>query len=128
MKPPKSPKVDYFKLKKHCPYCHKTDIKLMTQEEFYGQDYGRGKLYVCQNCSARVGCHKGTDMPMGSLSDEELRKLRSEIHKIIDPQWETREERKKLYAKLGEKYGAPFHIGFLNNERARFILYDLKNL
>jgi zinc-finger-containing domain len=122
----KKPKVDYFKLKKRCPYCHKSNIKLMTQLEFYGKDYGNGKLHVCQNCYARVGCHKGTDMPMGPLSNEELRQLRMEIHKIIDFYWETKEERKKVYSELGKRYGTPFHIGFLKNERARFILYDLK--
>ena len=118
-------KPDYFKLKKRCPYCHKSHIKLMTQIEFWKKDFDGGKLYVCQNCEARVGCHKGTDMPMGPLSDEECRQLRMEIHKIIDSKWSTKEQRQKVYEELAIKYGKPFHIGWLDKNRARFIYYDL---
>ena len=120
-------KVTQYELRKSCPYCHKSDIKLMTQTEFYGREYSGAKLYVCQGCKARVGCHKGTEIAMGPLSDEELRGLRMQIHNIIDKQWETKRERTGLYRKLSERYDMqPFHVGFLNNEKARYVLYDLK--
>jgi len=119
--------IQHYNLKKHCPYCHGVNIKLMTQTEFYGREYNGTKMYVCQNCQARVGCHKGTNIPMGSLANDELRKLRYKIHKIIDKKWDTKEERKEIYSHLAEKYGSPFHIGFLKNQQARWVLYDLQN-
>jgi hypothetical protein len=119
--------IQHYNLRKHCPYCRSTNIKLMTQTQFYGREYNGAKMYVCQKCNARAGCHKGTDIPMGCLADDELRKMRTAIHKIIDDMWSTKEERKELYAKLSNKYGDKFHVGFLNNDRANWVLYDLQN-
>jgi len=119
--------IQHYNLRKNCQYCHKNNIKLVTQTEFYGREYNGAKLYVCQNCGARAGCHKGTDIPLGCLADDELRKLRKEIHDIIDTKWKTKDERKKVYSDLADKYGSPFHVGFLKNEDARYILYDLRD-
>jgi hypothetical protein len=119
--------IQHYNLRKNCQYCHSNNIKIMTQTEFYGREYNGAKMYVCQKCGARAGCHKGTEIPLGCLADDELRKLRKEIHDIIDTMWKTREERTILYKKLSEKYGDKFHVGFLKNEQARWVLYDLQN-
>lgn len=121
-------KIQHYNLNKNCPYCHKSDIRLMSHLEFYGKEFKKnGKLYVCQNCQARVGCHPNTEIPLGQLSDEELRGLRIKIHDIIDKYWNDKTGRDIVYKKLIGRYGNPFHVGFLDNERARYILMDLKN-
>ena len=96
----------------------------MTKAEVFGCKSGE-KMFVCQNCDARTGCHKGTDKALGCLADEELRKLRQAIHARIDGAWDDPRSRQALYKELGKRYGAPFHVGFMNNEKARWVLYDL---
>lgn len=48
------------------------------------------KFYQCQNCNARVGCHKGTTRPLGNLANETLRMKRKETHQIFDSFWRER--------------------------------------
>lgn len=122
-------KIQHYILRKHCPYCRSSDIKLMTQTEFYGREYSGAKMYVCQKCRARVGCHKGTEIPLGPLADSELIELRKKIHAIIDTQWKNPTERSEMYHKLAEEFGMEknkFHVGFLKNEQARWVLYKLE--
>lgn len=47
-------------------------------------------FYQCQNCNARVGCHKGTTRPLGNLANEALRMKRKETHQIFDSFWRER--------------------------------------
>src|SRR5574337_856173 len=52
-----------------CRYC-KGEVKLVNNAEFYkGREYGWPLAYYCSSCGARVGCHPGTDIPLGSLAD-----------------------------------------------------------
>lgn len=44
-------------------------------------------LWVCAACDARVGCHKSTMTPKGSLAKAELRRLREDCHRLFDPYW-----------------------------------------
>ena len=48
------------------------------------------RVYQCQNCNARVGCHKGTTRPLGNLANETLRMKRKETHQIFDSFWRER--------------------------------------
>ena len=45
-------------------------------------------LYQCQNCNARVGCHKGTTRPLGDVANEILRLKRIEAHQVFDAYWQ----------------------------------------
>lgn len=121
-------KIDKFTLPKKCPYCKSQDIQLMTITDFYKGNFKKeGYLYVCLNCKARVGCHKGTTEPLGCLADDELRKMKIEIHSIIDQLWGSKNERKSIYNVLGNRYGHPFHVGYLDNNKASLVLADLKH-
>lgn len=53
-------------------------------------DIEQEKFYQCQNCNARVGCHKGTTRPLGNLANETLRMKRKETHQIFDSFWRER--------------------------------------
>ena len=56
-----------------CRYCGGV-IRLVSAETVYGASVERlgkqnEKIYQCQNCGARVGCHKGTDRPLGNVAN-----------------------------------------------------------
>ena len=57
-----------------CRYCGGI-IRLVPAADVYGSSTERlgmqnEYLYQCQNCNARVGCHKGTTRPLGDVANE----------------------------------------------------------
>lgn len=88
--PPPFPYIDYgivlqilhpIEPPQACPYCHSSVSierleRLQTVWPFY---------YVCQNedCRARVGCHRGTPIPLGQLATYATRKARRDNKAIF---------------------------------------------
>ena len=77
-----------------CRYCGGI-IRLVPAADVYGSSTERlgmqnEYLYQCQNCNARVGCHKGTTRPLGNLANETLRLKRKETHQVFDSFWKER--------------------------------------
>ena len=65
-------------------------------------------IYQCQNCNARVGCHRGTTRPLGNVANEVLRLKRMETHRVFDAFWKRqRMSRTKGYKWLAEQLGLP---------------------
>ena len=112
----------------NCPYCNKP-AALMTSEEVYGTDYG-SKVWACEPCDARVGCHQGSDEPLGTLANTELRRLRSACHKVFDPLWKSgRMTRGRSYAELQHMMQLSeekTHIAMFNEEQCRELLATLR--
>ena len=76
-----------------CRYCGGV-IKLIPAKMVYGESTRRlgmeGEyVYQCQNCNARVGCHKGTTRPLGNVANEVLRLKRMEAHRVFDALWKS---------------------------------------
>lgn len=77
-----------------CPYCG-AEVVLKDATFIYHNNKKAknwGKVWVCSNypnCNSYVGCHKGTDIPLGRLANERLRCLKSEAHKQFDPIWKS---------------------------------------
>lgn len=72
-----------------CPYCGGAAKHLTSSAEIYhGRDYG--PMWVCMPCGAWVGCHKGTDRPLGRLANKELREWKVKAHAAFDPLWERK--------------------------------------
>lgn len=69
---------------KICPYCHKTP-KLIDSKEIYGQSYGL--VHYCSDCHAWVGCHPGTNKPLGRLASGSLRYWKKQAHYYFDGLW-----------------------------------------
>ena len=73
----------HLEIPKICRYCGGV-VRLAPAAEVYGAAAARRlgiereKFYQCQNCNARVGCHKGTTRPLGNLANETLRLKRKE--------------------------------------------------
>lgn len=78
-----------------CRYCGGV-IRLVPAEKIYGAAAAKRlelvgeSIYQCQNCNARVGCHKGTTRPLGNVANETLRLKRMETHQIFDNYWRRR--------------------------------------
>lgn len=76
-----------------CRYCGGV-VHLVSASKVYGPaakrlGIEREKFYQCQNCNARVGCHKGTKRPLGNLANEVLRMKRMETHQVFDGFWKA---------------------------------------
>lgn len=70
-----------------CPYCN-TPAQLQDSSRVYGRSYGA--MWICSNyprCDAYVGCHPGTDKPLGRLADKVLRAFKKAAHAYFDPLW-----------------------------------------
>ena len=81
------------------------------------------KFWKCDTCKNHVGTHRthsrerGVRKPLGSIPTPELRAIRSQVHKFIDPLWVSgRIKRKELYWWLSEQLGYQYHTANLNSE------------
>ena len=78
-----------------CRYCGGV-VRCVPAEKVYGNAaVNRMKLwdrwfYQCQNCNARVGCHKDSKRPLGNVANEVLRLKRRETHQVFDAFWKRR--------------------------------------
>lgn len=83
-------------------------------------------LYQCQNCNARVGCHKGTKRPLGNVANEVLRLKRMETHQVFDKFWRAkRMSRTKAYRWLSEQMElseSKAHIGGFEMEQCQQLI------
>ena len=103
--------------KVYCDYCGR-ETEYVDSKVIYGKSYG--KIYLCRNCMAYVGVHKGTDKPLGRLANAELRNWKKAAHAVFDPLWKYgrfRGHRNAAYAWLAQKMGLPVektHIGMFD--------------
>ena len=105
-----------------CPYCGREADFVAGSAQFYsGVDYG--PVWACDPCDARVGCHRGTTMPLGRLANRELRRWKSRAHKAFDPLWKTKAmSRSKAYGLLANALGihkSACHIGMFDVDLCR---------
>ena len=108
-----------MRIPKICRYCGSV-IRRIPAKEVYREAAGRLNLngewlYQCQNCNARVGCHRGTMRPLGNVANEVLRLKRVETHQVFDSYWqENGMSRTKAYKWLSSRMNLPekdAHIG-----------------
>lgn len=61
---------------KVCRYCNGR-VVFVNNSHVYGSTVGLWPfVYTCVNCDSFVGTHTGTDIPLGTLANRELRQLR----------------------------------------------------
>ena len=71
-----------------CPYCGGEGTLEPGTRVFPGRQ--APLLYICRNyprCDSYVSCHEKSLLPMGSLANKRLRKLRKMAHEMFDPLW-----------------------------------------
>ncbi len=100
----------------YCCGCEeKVEARLTDGSEIYPHrnDLHELPFWRCAACGNYVGCHhktKNRTAPLGCIPTPEIRKARQEIHKILDPLWQTRRfKRKELYQKISDVIGWKFH-------------------
>jgi hypothetical protein len=79
-----------------CGYCQ-TDavLRRLGQTGYpYAVDYG--PVWVCLFCEAYCGCHEGTEKPLGTLANRELRDARMRAHAAFDPLWKAKMAREQI--------------------------------
>lgn len=109
----------------NCSYCNK---QLFPLKSSYGY------WYKCNDCNASVGCHPGTQKPLGTTAKPELRALRQEAHKWFDATWQMKmkqddcsqkEARSAGYKWLQEQMNLPAaecHIGKFNEAQCKQVI------
>ena len=112
---------------KICPYCGKESV-YVDSSVIYGRSYGM--IYLCKDCDAYVGVHKGTDKALGRLANRELRTAKKAAHYYFDkiartdlintiyPEYIPKmSNRGKAYKWLSESLNIPHehcHIGMMD--------------
>jgi hypothetical protein len=103
-----------------CCYCNKPSKKVTGKDIYpHRKDLHSKIFYACSNCKAYVGCHGGTDKPLGRLADAKLRRAKNEAHTAFDALWRNRVfiTRKQAYTWLSEAMGVTedlCHIGMFD--------------
>jgi hypothetical protein len=103
-----------------CDYCA-APAELVSGHAIYPRrpDLASKLFWRCLACNAYVGCHKGTDKPLGNLANADLRRARQEAHAAFDPLWlgKPKGERRKRYEWLAQGLGISTdacHIGMMD--------------
>lgn len=109
-----------------CPYCKEPSVMVDGEHVYpHREDLHHKVFYVCTPCDARVGCHPGTDKPLGRLANSDLRKAKQAAHAAFDPLWRELDlfkNRRKAYAWLSEQLGISkkkCHIGMFDEPTCR---------
>lgn len=108
-------------------------VRIVNHAEIYhGRTYGDWPwVYCCEDCGARVGMHPFTNLPLGTLADESLRKVRDICKKPFEQLWRSgkmgRSEAYRWLAGQMSKSIAQCHFGLFeveDCERARQLCQD----
>lgn len=87
-------------------YCG-SPAKLGSNATIYGREYGNGKAWICTRfpeCRGYVGAHPD-GKPLGSIVDQETKKLRMKVHALIDPLWKNAINGRSRKRNRGSVYG-----------------------
>lgn len=94
-----------------CPYCGKR-THLTDGAKVYPRrpDLANKLFYLCTPCDAFVGCHPGTERPLGVPANAALRSARQAAHRAFDPMWRRGGmSRGAAYSWLAHSLGIPAH-------------------
>ncbi len=111
-----------------CPYCNGRAHLKHSSAVYEDRDFGM--LYLCDNypqaCDAYVGVHQGDYLPLGQLSNTQLRGLRRSVHRLIDPLWRERAySRNVVYGFLAQVMDLPIlecHVAMFDDEACKKVL------
>jgi hypothetical protein len=102
-----------------CHYCGKVSEKVQGDVIYpHRTDLASKTFYRCKPCDAYVGCHPGTDKPLGRLADAQLRRCKSLVHLHFDNIWKSEKmSRSQAYTWLAQELGIKVeecHIGIFD--------------
>lgn len=114
-----------------CRHCD-SHVELVNNSEVYGREYGEWPwMYLCRGCGAHVGIHPFTNIPLGTLADEQEREARKRAKDIFNKLWRGNLElRGRAYDWLSVKLGIPrseCHFGMFSISRCEQAIYVMKD-
>lgn len=113
-----------------CNLCSSRNVEIGSNEEIFGKKYGNGKIFICRDCGAYVGCHDNGDA-LGFLSDKEMRRMKTLCHKRFDIAWKSNKlTRSAAYERLSNILEIPVescHFGYFDKNNLKEVLSVLKN-
>jgi hypothetical protein len=118
-----------------CPYCDQP-AWLVPGIVIYPRrpDLAHKQFWRCKPCDAWVGCHPGTERPLGRLANAELRAAKQAAHAAFDPMWKAKMRRDGCskgrargagYKWLAEQLGIEkkrCHIGMFDVDHCRRVV------
>ncbi len=117
-----------------CPYCGST-VVYRSADGIYRDNSKGAMLYVCTNypeCDAYVRVHAGTNIPVGSLANHELRTLRRTAHHYFDQLHQSGYMSKQdAYQWLADLIAAPLseaHIGHLGEYYCKRVIEESRKI
>lgn len=93
-----------------CYLCGGEHITLEKNSVVYnGKEYGDWPyIYLCNDCRSYVGLHPETNIPLGTLADEETRQARKLCKDPFEALWRGGKwHRNEAYQKLADFFGIP---------------------
>ena len=125
-------KFNYSTLK--CPYCG-SSVLYRSADGIYKDNSKNVMLYVCSNypeCDAYVRVHPGTNKPVGTMANQQLRVLREKTHKAFDKIHKsgimTKQEAYYWLANLIDAPLSEAHIGYLREYYCQKVLEESEKL
>lgn len=117
-----------------CPYCG-ARVVYRSADGIYHENKKGMMLYVCSNypeCDAYVRVHAGTNIPVGTLANHELRSLRRIAHRHFDRLYVSHYMSKQdAYQWLADLISAPLsqaHIGYLGEYYCNLVINESKKV
>lgn len=116
----------------NCDACDSPKIALQSRALMGMRTNGKWPLiWHCEACGAMVGCHAGTNIPLGLMADRLTRDARYRAHQAFDPLWKKRWMPKAdAYAWMAKVLAIPFeqaHIGMLSEEQCERLILAATN-
>ena len=118
----------------YCPYCG-SPVVFRSADGIYHDNSKGTMLYVCSHypeCDAYVRAHAGTNIPVGSLANHELRTLRRTAHQYFDRLYQSGYMSKQdAYQWLADLICAPLseaHIGYLREYYCKQVIEESRKL
>ena len=117
-----------------CPYCGAA-VVYRSADGIYRDNSKGTMLYVCSHypqCDAYVRVHAGTNIPVGTLANHELRTLRRTAHHYFDQLYQSGMMSKQdAYQWLADLICAPLseaHIGYLGEYYCKQVIEESRKL
>lgn len=114
-----------------CDYCQRP-VQLVSGEVVYPHrpDLYHLRFWQCAPCDVWVGCHRGTERPLGRLANAELRAAKIAAHVAFDELWKRTTpagsySRTGAYRWLAEQLGIEVercHIGMFDVEQCQRVV------
>lgn len=118
-----------------CTACQKkVEARLTNGAEVYPHrpDLHKLNFWICDNCQNFVGCYKNGNgkKPLGNIPTPKIKMLRKQIHKQLDPLWQSgKYSRKWLYKTISKKIGKEYHTATIASvEEAEKVLNIIQEL